>query len=425
MIAQKEVAVRNAQAGGTFFPAANLLRDACRRQKEELQEARTVWEQRTGRRLGADGRDDELLFCLRLESRSSDGEKLLASDPIDRLTLFEQALESWTRCWGATPVLHSLFPDAWRGIIIVEVDPTNPSPNAFLARHPHSWGYAGWILSAGRTAELRQYCDLRKSPVLGIVAAEIQIPGRHMSGEVLLWPEPRTAGERPTAPTGRAARLVLFQPCLQTERQQGLPIACSTVPGWLKAWPRLFRDSEPSPVGSRSRRELLLDMARALLTCPKGQWWWPKEEGALGQAYHTGLVSTAQGQRFVDNMPPKARAHFGSVAYWQRGVLLASVLHCRETVATEIKNLWLPVVSTELGQRLYQHARDPPKHALLVADHHGWQGAPQRQVNLGSVTDPISGEEVPFIPRRSHSGHQQDTPQRLRDLLVTYFASFG
>ena len=82
----------------------------------------------------------------------------------------------------------------------------------------------------------------------------------------------------------------------------------------------------------------MLDMAKALLTCPKGQWWWPKEEGALGQAYHTGLVSTAQGQRFVDNMPPKARAHFGSVAYWQRGVLLASVLHCRETVATEIKN---------------------------------------------------------------------------------------
>ena len=29
-IAQKEVAVRNAQAGGIFFPAANLLRDACR-----------------------------------------------------------------------------------------------------------------------------------------------------------------------------------------------------------------------------------------------------------------------------------------------------------------------------------------------------------------------------------------------------------
>jgi len=424
-IAQKEVAVRNATVGGTCFPAVTLLHDACRRQKEELQEARTVWEQRTGRRLGADGRDDELFSCLRIESRGTDDEKLLESDPIDRLTLFEQALESWTRCWGATPVLHSLFPDAWQGILIVEVDPTNPEPNAFLARHPYSWGYAGWVLSAERTTELRQYCDLRKSPVLGILAAELRIPGRHISGEVLMWPEPRAMGDRPKAPTMRAARLVLFQPCLQPEQQQGLPIACSTVPGWLMAWPRLFRDSELPPNGSRSRRELLLDMAKALICCPKGQWWWPKEEGALGQAYQAGLISKVQGQRFVDAMPSKARAHFCSVTYWQRGVFLASILHCRETVATEIKTMWLPEVSTELGQRLYQHARDPPKHALPVDDHHGWQGAPQRQVNLGSVTDPISGEEVPFLPRRLHTGHHHATPQRLRDLLVTYFASFA
>ena len=215
--------------------------------------------------------------------------------------------------------------------------------------------------------------------MLGILAAEIRIPGRHMSGEVMLWPKPRAMGERPTAPTMRAARLVLFQPCLQTERQQGLPIACSTVPGWLMAWPRLLRDSELPPAGSRSRRELLLDMAKALISCPKGQWWWPKEEGALGQAYQAGRIPTVQGQRFVDAMPSKARAHFCSVTYWQRGVFLASILHCRETVATEIKNLWLPEVSTELGQRLYQHARDPPKHALPVDDHHGWQGAPQRR----------------------------------------------
>ena len=125
-----------------------------------------------------------------------------------------------------------------------------------------------------------------------------------------------------------------------------------------------------------------------------------------------------------DYMTPKDRAHFGSVMYWQRGVLLASVLHCRETVASEIKTLWLPTVSTELGDRLYQHARDRPNNATTVADHHGWQGAPQKQVNLGSVTDPVTGEEVPFIPRRSHVGHQHVTPQRLRDLLVTYFTAY-
>jgi hypothetical protein len=113
--------------------AVTLLREACKRQKEELGEARTVWEKRTGRRLGADGRDDELLSCLRLESRSKDVEQLTAEAPIDRLTLFEQALSSWTRGWGTTPILHSLFPDAWPGIRIVEVNPKNPRPNEFLA----------------------------------------------------------------------------------------------------------------------------------------------------------------------------------------------------------------------------------------------------------------------------------------------------
>jgi hypothetical protein len=166
-------------------------------------------------------------------------------------------------------------------------------------------------------------------------------------------------------------------------------------------------------------------MAKASRSCPNGQWWWPKEEGALGQAYHTGLMSTTLGKRLNDYMAPRERAHFGSVMYWQRGrscgVLLASILHCRETVASEIKNLRPPTMSTELGDRLYQHSRDRPNNAPPVADHHGWQGAPQKQVNLGSVTDPITGAEVPFIPRRSHVGHQHVTPQRLRDLLVTYF----
>ena len=63
----------------------------------------------------------------------------------------------------------------------------------------------------------------------------------------------------------------------------------------------------------------------ALRSCPKGQWWWPIEEGALGQAYHTGLVSTSLGKRLDDYMTPKDRAHFGSVMYWQRGVLLVLI----------------------------------------------------------------------------------------------------
>ncbi len=107
-------------------------------------------------------------------------------------------------------------------------------------------------------------------------------------------------------------------------------------------------------------------------------------------------MSTKLGKRLDDYMAPRERAHFGSVTYWQRGALLASILHCREKVASEVKNMWLPTMSTELGERLYQHTRDRPNKASTAADHHGWQGAPQKQVNLGSVTDPITGEEVPF-----------------------------
>jgi hypothetical protein len=117
-IGQKEVAGRKAQAEGACFPAVTLLKEACRRQKAELEEARAVWEKRTGRLLGADGRDDELLSCLRLESRSKDCEQLPVSEPIGRLTLFEQALASWTRGWGTTPILHSRGPSVLRVICV-------------------------------------------------------------------------------------------------------------------------------------------------------------------------------------------------------------------------------------------------------------------------------------------------------------------
>jgi hypothetical protein len=236
-----------------------------------------------------------------------------------------------------------------------------------------------------------------------------------------MWPEPTALGEKPSMPAKRMARLVLLQPSSLTTRQQTLPIACSTVPGWLLSWPRLFRDSEPTPSGVRPRRELPLDMANALRSCQVGQWWWPKEEGALGQAHHTGLMSTTLGKRLDDYMAPRERAHFGSVMYWQRGVLLASILHCRETVASEIKNLWLPAVSTELGDRLYQHARDRPNNAPTVVDHHGWQGAPQKQVNLGSVTDPINGRRGPIytpqVARWSSTCHTSTTPRPFSHIL--------
>jgi hypothetical protein len=54
----------------------------------------------------------------------------------------------------------------------------------------------------------------------------------------------------------------------------------------------------------------------------------------------------------------------------------------------------------------------------------GWEGSASQQVNLATVTDPVTGEEVPFIPRRQQTGHQHATPQRFRELLRSCFTSF-
>ena len=56
-----------------------LLQKACQLQTDELKAARSVWERRTGRKSGNDGIEDDLAFCFRLESRSSD----LDAEPSD------------------------------------------------------------------------------------------------------------------------------------------------------------------------------------------------------------------------------------------------------------------------------------------------------------------------------------------------------
>jgi hypothetical protein len=93
---------------------------------------------------------------------------------------------------------------------------------------------------------------------------------------------------------------------------------------------------------------LLASMARTLRACPKGQWWWPEEEGALGQALHTGLWTSQHGNSVMESMPKKEGAQLYATTYWNSGVLLASIMHCRETVTTAIKDLDLPTISPSL-----------------------------------------------------------------------------
>jgi hypothetical protein len=150
------------------------------------------------------------------------------------------------------------------------------------------WGYAGWVTSERRVHELRRYCDLRGFPVIFLLAEGVQISGRHVTGPVLGWPEPKVPGAAPRAPSTAKARLTLLQPNPSATTSETALSAGDTVPEW--SWPRLFRDCSTGPqrVGIQSRTALLKDMAVALWSCSRGQWWWPTEEGAMGQARHTG-----------------------------------------------------------------------------------------------------------------------------------------
>jgi hypothetical protein len=87
---------------------------------------------------------------------------------------------------------------------------------------------------------------------------------------------------------------------------------------------------------------LLIDMAHTLRAGPKGQWWWPEEEGAMGQALHTGLWLNTHGNSISVSMPRKEGAQLYATSYWNRGVLLASTMQCREAMATVIRDLDLP-----------------------------------------------------------------------------------
>ena len=423
-IQQKQATINFSKAEGKAFPAVTLLKKACQLQMDELKEAREAWENRVGRKSRNDGLDDDLAFCLRLESRSSKSDQLPEMPLLDKLTMFEQALFSWTTSLNQPFRLYSAQGEAWEGIPSLEGAPLTPLMTS-TSDSVASMVYGGWILSPTHLLSLRHNCSRREMFLLGIVPEGVQYADAYKVGPSCWWPEPPSGEGGPRLPEVRSrGRLILWA------HTAALPLAEAylSVPDWLFTWPFLFLDHSPKEARSLeaypARPSLLLSMAHTLRSCPKGQWWWPEEEGALGQALHSGLWTSSHGNSVATCMPRKEGAQLYATTYWNRGVLLASIMHCREVVATTIRDLDLPTISPSLSKRLSQHANTRANAGNLEADHHGWEGAASQQVNLATVTDPVSGLEVPFVPRRRQTGHQHATPQRFRELLLSYFTSF-
>jgi hypothetical protein len=377
-IQQKQATINCSKSEGQPFPAVTLLRKACQLQMTELKEARSAWESRTGRKSRNDGLDDDLAFCLRLESRSSDLEGLPEMVPLNKLTMFEQALFSWSTSLDSPLQLYSAQCEAWAGIRPLEGITATPAPATNL---PSALVYGGRIGSPSHLLSVQRDCSGRSAPLICIIPEGMQVLDAYKFGPSCWWPNP-PSGETGTGSPEKRSRgqLVLW---MNTDASTPLDETFS-VPDWLFLWPLLFRDHPPMEADQLaaefSRPAMLASMARTLRACPKGQWWWPEEEGALGQALHTGLWTSKQGNSVRESMPKKEGAQLYATTYWNSGVLLASIMHCRETVATAIKALDLPTVSPSLRKRLYQHADTRSSKSTVTPDHHGWEGSASQQV---------------------------------------------
>jgi hypothetical protein len=151
-IQQKQATINCSKSEGQPFPAVTLLQKACQLQMTELKEARSAWENRTGKKSQNDGLDDDLAFCLRLESRSSDLEGLPEITLLNKLTMFEQALFSWSTSLDSPLRLYSAQCEAWAGIRPLEGITATPAPTTNL---PSALVYGGRI---GSPSHLLSVC---------------------------------------------------------------------------------------------------------------------------------------------------------------------------------------------------------------------------------------------------------------------------
>jgi hypothetical protein len=132
----------------------------------ELNEARSAWESRTGRKSQNDGLDDDLAFCLRLESRSSDLEGLPEMPLLNQLTMFEQALFSWSTSLDSPLRLYSAQCEAWAGTRPLEGITATSAPATNL---PFALVYGGRIGSPSHLLSVQRDSSGHSMPLLCII----------------------------------------------------------------------------------------------------------------------------------------------------------------------------------------------------------------------------------------------------------------
>ena len=272
---QKKLTIRNATSDKEIFPAVTLLQKAYQLQEQELKTARAIWENRTGCKSRADGIDDEITLCHRLESRSSDSSQLPKIALLNKLTMFEQALFSWANHMDSPVNIFNAEPAAWAGIPPLEGSATcHCSSTECSCVAPLVYG--GWVRSLPRLHSLRLDCTRRRMSLIAILPDDLQPSDHHIAGLVCWWPE--LSGEEgsshaPDSVTRGRLTVWHYTPAPQSDKQH------PCIPGYLSEWPMLFRDHPSTGIDPHeaefSRSSLLLQLAQMLRSGSKGQWWWP------------------------------------------------------------------------------------------------------------------------------------------------------
>ena len=196
--------------------------------------------------------------------------------------------------------------ETWAGIRPLEGITATPAPATTL---PSALVYGGRIGSPSHLLSVQRDCSRHSMPLLCIIPDGMQVRDAHKLGPTCWWPNPPSGeGGAKSSEKGSRGRLILW-----THTDIPTPLDENfSVPDWLFLWPLLFRDhplTEADQLAAEfSRPAMLASMARTLRACPKGQWWWPEEEGALGQALHTGLWTSKHGNSVRESMPKKEGA---------------------------------------------------------------------------------------------------------------------
>ena len=280
--------------------------------------------------------------------------------------------------------------------------------------------YAGIVTNPNHFHALTAYAVDHAIPILAVVGKAL-LP-EEAQARCVEWPIPAsTVG--PSACLSAAYMRNLGTPgcvtaALRLLHWNGSERSQCDLPEWLQLWPMLFNDyPHPAdyPKWGTDRSTLRLHLARELCTRPAPPWWRPPCNGAIGQACAAGLWTKELGSQLRSAMPSRQVAQLYSSHYWHSGVLASSALSCRAAAAAAIVAINPPCLTAADRKGLQQLAYSPQPTSRPAPSRTGWHNPVPNRVNLATVIDPSTGQQVVYTPPKKH--HQLGSAKTMYQLL--------